>query len=88
MNFQELIRNRIETSLEDQTWVDEICIDESSIYEQGALMARDAIIELLEKVNDGNFDEITGEPLHENSHWEIETIRNLIRLIKESKDYE
>lgn len=72
MNFQELINKKM-------TYLD---------YERGALMARDAIIELLEKVNDGNFDEITGEPLHENSHWEIETIRNLIRLIKESKDYE
>lgn len=72
MNFQELIKNRM-------TYLN---------YERGALMARDAIIELLEKVNDGNFDEITGEPLHENSHWEIKTIRNLIKLIKESKDYE
>ena len=83
MNFQELIKNRIEKNGESISWDD--CI---AIYEQGALMAREAIIELLEKVNDGNFDEITGEPLQENSHWEIETIRNLIRLIKESKDYE
>lgn len=88
MNFQELIKNKIETSLEDQTWVDEICIDESSIYEQGALMAREAIIELLEKINDGNFDEISGEPLSSECEAEINTIRNLIHLIKESKDYE
>lgn len=88
MNFQELIKSRIETSLEDQTWVDEICIDESAIYEQGALMAREAIVELLEKVNDGNFDEITGEPLSSECEAEIKTIRNLICLIKESKDYE
>lgn len=88
MNFQELIKNKIETSLEEQTWINEICIDEASIYEQGALMAQEAIIELLEKINDGNFDEITGEPLNSECEAEILTIRNLINLIKESKDYE
>lgn len=81
MNFQELIKNKVEQEREFNN------VDFST-YEKGALMAREAIIDLLEKVNDGNFDEITGEPLHENSHWEIKTIRNLIRLIKESKDYE
>lgn len=82
MNFQELIRYRSKSAENIE------CLNDKIVYAEGALMARDAIIELLEKVNDGNFDEITGEPLHENSHWEIETIRNLIRLIKESKDYE
>ena len=72
MNFQELIKKNM-------TYLD---------YERGALMAREAIIELLEKVNDGNFDEITGEPLSSECEAEIKTIRNLIRLIKESKDYE
>lgn len=88
MNFQELIKSRIETSLEDQTWVDEICIDESAIYEQGALMAREAIIELLERINDGNFDQFTGEPLSKACEAEIETIRNLITLIKHGNEYE
>lgn len=87
MNFQELIKNKLTQSQEDQTWVDEIIIDDASIYEQGALMARDAIIELLEKINDGNFDDITGEPLNESCEAEIVTIRNLIALIKTSKDY-
>ena len=72
MNFQELINKRM-------AYLD---------YERGALMARSAIIELLEKVNDGNFDEITGEPLNDECEAEINTIRNLIRLIKVSKDYE
>lgn len=72
MNFQELINKKM-------TYLD---------YERGALMAREAIVELLEKINDGNFDEISGEPLSEACEAEIETIRNLIRLIKESKDYE
>lgn len=72
MNFQELINKKM-------TYLD---------YERGALMAREAIIELLEKVNDGNFDEITGEPLSSECEAEIKTIRNLICLIKESKDYE
>lgn len=87
MNFQELIKNRLAQSQEEQTWVEEIIIDDASIYEQGALMARDAIVELLEKVNDGNFDEFTGEPLCDSCEAEIETIRNLITLIKTSKDY-
>lgn len=72
MNFQELINKKM-------TYLD---------YERGALMAREAIIELLEKVNDGNFDEISGEPLSSECEAEIKTIRNLIILIKESKDYE
>lgn len=72
MNFQELINKKM-------TYLD---------YERGALMARDAIIELLEKINDGNFDEITGEPLSEACEAEIETIRNLIHLIKHGDLYE
>lgn len=72
MNFQELIIKKM------------IYLD----YERGALMAHEAIIELLEKVNDGKFDQFTGEPLSDECEAEIKTIRNLIRLIKESKDYE
>lgn len=78
MNFQELIKEKCEHK----------DIVGLGIYEQGALMAREVIIELLEKVNDGNFDKFTGDPLNEACEAEIETIRNLIRLIKESKDYE
>ena len=65
MNFQELIKKKIETSLEEQTWIDEICIDESSIYEQGALMARNAIIDLLLKINDENYN-VHGEHINQS----------------------
>lgn len=81
MNFKELIKKKVEQKREFNN------VDFSN-YEQGALMAREAIIELLEKVNDGNFDEISGEPLNDECEAEILTIGNLIHLIKESKDYE
>lgn len=87
MNFQELIRNRIETSLEDQTWVDEICIDEASIYEQGALMARDAIIDILLKINDENYNS-HGEHINQSCREEAETIERIINLIKHGNEYE
>ena len=87
MNFQELIKNRIERSLEDQTWVDEICVDESAIYEQGALMAREAIIELLLKINDENYNN-HGEYINQSCRDEAETIERLINLIKYGNEYE
>lgn len=87
MNFQELIKNRIETSLEDQTWVDEICIDESAIYEQGALMAKNAIIDLLIKINDENYN-THGEYINQSCREEAETIERIINLIKYGNEYE
>ena len=87
MNFQELIKKRLETSLEEQTWIDEICIDESSIYEQCALMAKNAIIDLLLKINDENYN-VHGEHINQSCREEAETIERIINLIKYGNKYE
>lgn len=60
MNFQELIKKKM-------TYLD---------YERGALMAREAIIDLLLKINDENYN-AHGE--HINQSW---TVEELILMIK------
>ena len=82
MNFQELIKNRIEKNGESISWDD--CI---AIYEQGALMAREAIIDLLIKINDENYN-AHGEYINQSCREEAETIERIINLIKYGNEYE
>lgn len=70
MNFNELIKYKIETCGEDIPWDDPV-----GTFEQGARMARVAIVELLMKVN-------------EECETEAKSIENLINIIKHGKDYE
>lgn len=71
MNFQELIKKKM------------IYLD----YERGALMARDAIIDLLIKINDENYN-THGEYINQSCREEAETIERIINLIKHGNEYE
>lgn len=59
----------------------------SEIFENGSNAAKNAIIDLLMSVNSGNLDD-DGEPLSDECRAEVETIDNLIHLIKHGNDYE
>lgn len=71
MNFQELV-NKNMTDIN---------------YERGALMAREAIISLLIKINDENYN-AHGEHINQSCREEAETIERIINLIKYGNEYE
>jgi len=80
MNFQELIKNKVEQKREFNN------VDFST-YERGALMAREAIIDLLIKINDENYN-THGEYINQSCREEAETIERIINLIKYGNEYE
>jgi len=80
MNFQELIKNKVEQKREFNN------VDFST-YERGALMAKTAIIDLLIKINDENYN-THGEYINQSCREEAETIERIINLIKYGNEYE
>ena len=81
MNFQELIKNKAVKS-KNCRWESEI-----AVYEECALMARNAIIDLLLKINDENYN-VHGEHINQSCREEAETIERIIDLIKYGNKYE
>lgn len=80
MNFKELIKKKVEREREFNN------VDFSN-YEKGALMAREAIIDLLIKINDENYN-AHGEYINQSCREEAETIERIINLIKYGNEYE
>lgn len=80
MNFQELVK----TGADKEKYSDIIAF---GIYEQGALMAKNAIIDLLIKINDENYN-THGEHINQSCREEAETIERIINLIKHGNEYE
>lgn len=81
MNFQELIKSRFDR--QDIT-------EDLSKYEcfiLGGIESRRAIIDLLLKINDENYN-ANGEHINQSCKEEAETIERLINLIKYGNDYE
>ena len=80
MNFKELIKKKVEQEREFNN------VDFSN-YEKGALMAKNAIIDLLIKINDENYN-AHGEHINQSCREEAETIERIINLIKHGNEYE
>lgn len=77
VNFNELIREETK----------DMSADNMVIFLEGALFARQAILDLILKVNDDNYNS-DGEPINESCKLDAEALENISHLIKHGHFYE
>ena len=84
MNFQELIKNKHDKRFSEEFTQD---LNNFESYVLGMMDCRVAIIDLLIKINDENYN-AHGEYVNQSCREEAEIIERIINLIKYGSEYE